>query len=352
MKTLLSLCLSFLLIFQVQAADNRFDTIVVFGDSLSDNGNLYRYLWHIVPSSPPYYEGHFSNGPVWAEYLGNSYFPKNTAALQDYAVGGAGAILAPKENMPFTLTAEVNDYLYLRSSGKKDSTLFAIWVGGNNYMNAPTNVDGLTTNVVSAIGESIERLIAKGGNKFLIANLPDLAKMPTAKYSSNQALLTDLTLAHNQKLAATVEALKQKYPTVTIVYFDAYTFFGDAIVHAADFGFNQLDEPCYAGGYSGLLQSAEPNDSQLYTYLKKRAPEMTEQQWLMIKNNPDLRETVSASYLYTSLPSLKIAYPTQCEQYVFWDKVHPTTAIHKMIAAQVKIELDAAGLTATTPIKF
>src|SRR5271166_1435683 len=41
--------------------------IVAFGDSLSDTGNTY--LAYGYPPSPPYYQGHYSNGPIWLEYL-------------------------------------------------------------------------------------------------------------------------------------------------------------------------------------------------------------------------------------------------------------------------------------------
>src|SRR6185369_7310765 len=65
-----------------------FITIIIkaFGDSTCDNGNgTYTYLNHTYPPSPPYYNGRFSNGPVWVEYLSNLL---NTA-LYDYAWGGA-----------------------------------------------------------------------------------------------------------------------------------------------------------------------------------------------------------------------------------------------------------------------
>jgi phospholipase/lecithinase/hemolysin len=42
--------------------------IVVFGDSLSDTGNLFAYEkmmnLPLLPPSPPYYQGRFSNGRV------------------------------------------------------------------------------------------------------------------------------------------------------------------------------------------------------------------------------------------------------------------------------------------------
>ena len=54
-----------------------FDQIVFFGDSLSDNGNLYKLFYKILPKSPPYYNGRFSNGPTWAEDVGTYYNENN-----------------------------------------------------------------------------------------------------------------------------------------------------------------------------------------------------------------------------------------------------------------------------------
>ena len=53
MKKALCLVVGLLFVITGFAANNRFDTMVVFGDSLSDNGNLYRYLWYKLPFSPP-----------------------------------------------------------------------------------------------------------------------------------------------------------------------------------------------------------------------------------------------------------------------------------------------------------
>ena len=43
------------LFFSVQASAVPLNTIVVFGDSLSDNGNLYEYMKRELPLSPPYF---------------------------------------------------------------------------------------------------------------------------------------------------------------------------------------------------------------------------------------------------------------------------------------------------------
>ena len=41
--------------------------ITIFGDSLSDNGNAFKATGGAIPASPPYFNGRFSNGPVWVE---------------------------------------------------------------------------------------------------------------------------------------------------------------------------------------------------------------------------------------------------------------------------------------------
>jgi len=50
------------------ASAQSYNRLVVFGDSLSDNGNLYAVSGQ--PVSPPYFQGRFSNGPVFTELLG------------------------------------------------------------------------------------------------------------------------------------------------------------------------------------------------------------------------------------------------------------------------------------------
>jgi GDSL-like Lipase/Acylhydrolase len=50
-------------------SDRGFDQLVVFGDSLSDTGNLSKGLGGQFPPSPPFFNGRFSDGPLWLEYL-------------------------------------------------------------------------------------------------------------------------------------------------------------------------------------------------------------------------------------------------------------------------------------------
>ncbi len=44
-----------------------FTNLVIFGQTFNDTGNFFNRFG--FPPSPPYYEGRFSNGPVWIEHI-------------------------------------------------------------------------------------------------------------------------------------------------------------------------------------------------------------------------------------------------------------------------------------------
>ncbi len=97
-----------------------FTTMYVFGDSLSDIGNVFSLSGGAVPPSAQpdlhYYSGRFSNGPVWvdslAQTMGISDFKPSLTATSadftanhsiDFAYGGAGTGIA--NNAPGNLVA-------------------------------------------------------------------------------------------------------------------------------------------------------------------------------------------------------------------------------------------------------
>ena len=74
------------------ASAGPFSSLVVFGDSLSDVGNIASATLGIYPGST-YYNNRFSNGPVWVEALsgdlGLGSIQRSTAGGNDFAYGGA-----------------------------------------------------------------------------------------------------------------------------------------------------------------------------------------------------------------------------------------------------------------------
>ncbi|MFW2344966.1 MAG: SGNH/GDSL hydrolase family protein, partial [Brevundimonas mediterranea] len=77
--------------FAGSASAQTYNRLVVFGDSLSDNGNLYLASGGTQPPSPPYYQGRFSTGPVFTELLGFNAvnFTGSVSGSINYAFGGA-----------------------------------------------------------------------------------------------------------------------------------------------------------------------------------------------------------------------------------------------------------------------
>ena len=141
-----------------------FDKIVVFGDSLSDTGNVFSFtsrmhkavpLIPIVPKEPPYFQGRFTNGQIWIEDLAQML----SIPVDDYAYGGAWveSVFDSKQPFPFSLGMQVNFYLVQSfRDADKDKHLYVIWVGSNDYVQGRKDVDYATTNTIATIKKQIQ----------------------------------------------------------------------------------------------------------------------------------------------------------------------------------------------------
>src|SRR5688500_6196062 len=79
-------------------APRTFTNQYSFGDSLSDSGNIFAATSALgIPEPrPPYFQGRFSNGPVFTELLGNTLAlvattPTSVRSSLNFAFGGANA---------------------------------------------------------------------------------------------------------------------------------------------------------------------------------------------------------------------------------------------------------------------
>lgn len=298
----------FALFFSGLVAAAPLKNIVVFGDSLSDNGNLYEFMQHHVPLSPPYYEGRFTNGPVWVEQLTASYFPVNSADhLLDYAFGGAGISTEADDDDDalFTLKHEIDTYL-LEHDDKADSeSLYVVWIGANNYLAVPDNVEETISVVNKGIGRSMERLIRKGAKNFLILNLPDLGRTPAAREFDAEEQLSIYSKKHNETLANMTINYQATYPDVKWVYYDLNAAVNEIMETPEKFGFSNVFDTCY----DEVIEKPTP-----YTVIK-----MARHATKMVSNEA-------------------------CSGFLFFDPVHPTGPAHQLIADRVRGVLDAAGV--------
>ena len=281
--------------------------IVVFGDSLSDNGNLYEFMKHQLPQSPPYYQGRFSNGPVWVEHLSASYFSNSTDAhLLDYAVGGSGVSEEEEEDdVLFTLKKQISTYLLSHQDKANADDLYIVWIGANNYLALPEDAEKTVAYVNAGITHSIDLLVEKGAQHIMLINLPDLGKTPAAVEFDAADDMGYLSARHNEELYKTFNALKQKNPNLEWFYFDLASMFSDVVVHPENYGFTNVTNTC-----SNSIVD-EGSKKSLLKMVANVTPKMDKD---------------------------------ACEGYLFFDLVHPTGFAHSLISEKVRIMLDEAGV--------
>ncbi|MEP0891700.1 SGNH/GDSL hydrolase family protein [Leptolyngbya sp. FACHB-16] len=211
--------------------------LYVFGDSLSDTGTVFRATGGMYPSDPPYFQGRYSNGLVWVEYLANrlSIEHVNNAAC-------GGATTANDGSMVPGLLAQVQAFKQKQRQADNEA-LYILWAGANDYLQGVND----TTRPVANIVEAIATLSSLGAQRILVANLPDLGHLPATRFSGNSSLLSRLSEAHNVALRRALKQLQQQHSHLQIAAMDAYKLYEEAIAQPAAFGFAQVTQACLAG---------------------------------------------------------------------------------------------------------
>lgn len=335
---------------------SSFNRIVFFGDSLSDNGNLFSYDFGFLPKSPPYFDGRFSNGVVWSEYFSEYFYEKNLATSVNFAFGGETAILHDPLNgfLPYSLTMSIDSYLLRSVLSDRSRSLFIIWIGSNDYLKGAYDVDALTTKVIDSIKYSIERLIYYGGMNFLIVNIPDSAKTPQGRASPFQETLHELTISHNAKLRDAVAEIQEGYKSVNIQLYDVYSLFeklvADPEAYNKKYNLKLVDvqNSCWGGGYLFRKNnlSETPNEAASETAILNKLHERIQKQSRSLKNKSLINNFNQEGFarLVATSPALREAYRVTEEEeegvkpcnnpdgYVFWDRLHPSAIMHVMLA--------------------
>jgi phospholipase/lecithinase/hemolysin len=202
-----------------------FDSFQVFGDSLSDPGNLYKLTGNLYPPSPPYANGRFSNGPLWIEYLQQDFGLPDSAVL-NLAYGGATSGRQNVAELLFGgdfpgLLDEIGAFAanpFLSTFDARD--LFVVWAGANDYLfGFSTDPDAVVGNIIAAVQTLISPAV--GAKTVIVPNLPDLGKLPS---QAGIPGMTNLALEHNQKLATALQALQNAPSTAaTLIPLDIYS---------------------------------------------------------------------------------------------------------------------------------
>lgn len=312
---------AFLLAFFSSVYAQKIDNFVVFGDSLSDNGNLYEYLKHQLPPSPPYFEGRFCNGYVWVEQLAQVYYPDSWKKhILNYAFGGAGVSLSFDDNseegdeVMFSLGKEIDSYLLAHQDKASPNSLYSIWIGANNYIANHTNPEKIAAGVNNGIRKSLELLAKKGAKHILVFNLPDMGKSPASRMMYSEKEFSECSKFHNNGLRATVADLTKKYPEVQWILFDAAKVFADAAADPKKYGFTNITDTCY----QSLVNTMLTKEEDVQFVLKMSAN--------LVKNEELAKDA--------------------CDGYFFFDPVHPTALTHSILASMLQ------GVLAENKLEF
>lgn len=244
-----------------------YSRIYAFGDSLSDAGNDYIASFGVLPTSAIYYDGRFSNGPVWVQDLAKDLgLPAVTPSLAggtDFAYGGAETGSEPLHSVsPIDLPAQLAEFLaqvpkpsahalYSLSIGAND-LLDAIPVYATNPTEAVSDVTTAVSNAVSFVGD----LVADGARNFVILNVPNLGVTPSE--AGTAATATKLTLLYDQDLGKELTALQQK-DHLSIHLINTYALIDNAVAHPSQYGLTNVTTPVWTGNYedptSGTLNA-------------------------------------------------------------------------------------------------
>lgn len=239
--------------------------LYVFGDSLSDNGNLSLIGASVGISVPnaPYAPGHATNGLTAVEQLALQLGLPLTPALtpvvggNNYAVIGAatGPVPVPvgPDNVIATygitlpvptgiLNAQVPLFLSRLTAPIDPDALFFIWGGANDLFILPT--DDVAAQAAANIGLAIDLLYGAGARRFLIPNLPDLGLTPSAGAAASA--LSSSSDEFNVRLGQRL-ATRQFYPGITLAQYDTFQAFNRLVADPGLYGFTNVEDECYVG---------------------------------------------------------------------------------------------------------
>ncbi|SRR5579883_69916 len=290
------------------AAAAQFDNVIVFGDSLSDNGNL-SYV-----AEPPLAPSRFTTNPglVTVENVARFYGFTLSPSLQggtDFAWGGAGMVNDVQPGVP-TVPQQVGQYLQATGGKADPNALYAMWGGANDVFynlglagagaitsqQAQANIQAAAQTELQLIGQ----LAQAGAKRVIVFNLPDIGVTPsfTSQGAQVAAQGTNASIVYNSTLGA---GLAQA--GIDIIPIDTFGLIHEVIADPSRYGFTNVTAPA-CGTAPGTTSLACGPQGSPYPYQYAPGTDQT---------------------------------------YLFADGVHPTTAAHALLGQYVVSVLQAPG---------
>ncbi len=260
-----SLCLGGM--WKAAHAQDNFSSVAVFGDSLSDNGNLAATATPTaaILLQPPYNNGRVTNGLTAVEVLANTLSLPLLPAAQggtNFAVAGATA----RGQSPADLTAQVDQHLALQTDSIENDALYIIFIGGNDIRHASRGGERfgrvLTNRAITNIYRAVDKLINAGARRLMIINAPDIGEIPETRLreaAGDIGLVRKahaLTIRFNTNLERITKRLEAEH-NLDIVLLDLFSFNQNLRENTNAIGLSNDEDPCFVQTQSGAMYHPE-----------------------------------------------------------------------------------------------
>ncbi|KAJ1956862.1 hypothetical protein EC988_001127 [Linderina pennispora] len=187
------------------------DNLIVFGNSLSDVGNIQK-----LTGSPGFWQGRFSNSYVWNEYAAKLLGMN----LENHAYGGAtsnndlspataGNITVP--SFHDQVTTWLKDPAHL-SQHSLQNDVVAVEIGGNDIfgnaqkvLSGNLTVEKFATALGNNIAGDITKLLDAGYKNIYVWNLPAVDKIPYINQMGVGALVAPMVAAINDQVKTALQ---------------------------------------------------------------------------------------------------------------------------------------------------
>jgi len=256
-----SLLLITLLLSPCVWSDESYSKMFVFGDSLSDTGNLASVIGDFP--SPPYFNNRPSDGLLAIDILAAAINLKVDASLHlvgpavgtNYSIAGARSRMS--SDTPIDLPLQVGAFLANHNGSAPADALYVIFIGGNDAFDASRSGDATIAKdiidaAVVAEAQQIQKLIDAGAKYFFVVNVVDISVTPSsillaAALQDPEVLkqASKITKNYNKKLKRALKVIK-KHNKIKMVRFDLFEAFKNLLNDAEDAGFTNTTEACFS----------------------------------------------------------------------------------------------------------
>ncbi|CAM2749400.1 lysophospholipase/glycerophospholipid:cholesterol acyltransferase PlaC [Legionella worsleiensis] len=313
----------------------------------------------LVPVLPgkPYWNARFSNGRVWNEYLAemlsiqkddeesylNRAFGGSWAATYDtqltvwnmirHPLGIIKTLIVGKL-VPPSLGLTVHAYL-LEHQKLSNQTVYFVFSGGNDYINAlqyedkydPDVMSAYIDNIVDGVSYSVLKLTQAGARRVVVLGVPHIGDTPKFVNSADRDLLNYASEVHNERLAARVDEWKEQYPDADFLFINTQEYMERAVTNPDDYGFANVNDACIDVKFP-MFQGLEHS---------------------VFAKNFVLRYAQTLQYVDKSFAPGETNYHMcdKPEGYLFWDEIHPSTKAHRHLAFEVCAAMKDHGYAVT-----